>query len=153
MKRFALLITLTLMGCGLSTGGFYKPEGPHPRINVAAEGRIGPVSILHTPVSNADPVTDLTVISVSKGIQFGNISPYLGAGWQISRLWGTCDVDGMNCVKTYSDGYAISGGVTYMSAPLRIDLRALAFDNSPVGARSSFPLGIEALVFLIGFDL
>ena len=146
-----VMILLSLTGCSLGT--FYTPEGPHPHMNVAGEARIGPISVLHTPVSNADPVTDLTVISVTKGVSVGSVSPYLGVGWQVGRTWGTCDSEGFNCAHTYPNGYALSAGILYQRAPFRADLRALTFDNSSVGARTSLPLGIEAFVLLFGFDI
>lgn len=149
MKKFVLLSLLALASC--STGGFYTNEGPHPHINVAGEARVGPVSILHTPVSNARPVTDLTVTTLNKGIQLGPLEPSIGLGWQIGRSWGACDATGHACEKTYTNGYVLSVGLTYHDSPLRIDLRVLSFDNSPV--HGDFPLGIEALAFLIGFDL
>jgi len=149
MRILALLACFVLGAC--SVGGFYTNEGPHPHVNVAVAGRIGPIEILHTPVSNARPVTDLTIATVNTGIQLGPLKPSLGLGWQVGRSWGACDSTGHACKKTYTDGYALSAGLTYHASPLRIDLRALSFDNSPV--HGDFPLGIEALVFLIGFDL
>ena len=153
IRVLVVTLVLILTGCGLSIGEIYTPEGPHPQINVAVEGRIGPVAIFHAPVSNADPVTDLTVITVNKGVNVGSFQPNVGAGWQLSRLWGTCDSTGHACKHTYINGYALSAGLTYRASPLRIDLRALAYDNSPVGARTNLPLGAEALVLLFGFDL
>ena len=153
-----VMILLSLTGCSISTGGFYTPEGPHPQINavVAIHADLPAymsAEILHTPVSNAKPVTDLTVISVTKGVNVGDMSLNAGLGWQVSRLWGACDPEGFNCEMAWANGYAVSAGLTYRATPLRVDLRAYSFDNSPVGARTSLPLGIEALTLMFGFDL
>ena len=148
-----LPLLFMLVGCSISAGGIYEPEGPHPQVNVAVAIQAGPVEVLHAPVSNAKPVTDLTVITLNKGLNVGSFSLSTGAGWQLSRMWGACDAEGFNCEMAYSNGYALSAGLTYQQTPLRVDLKAFSFDNSPVGARTSLPLGIEALVLLFGFDL
>ncbi len=151
MKIAALLSCLALGACSLGT--HYTPEGPHPRMTVAGAIHAGPIEILHTPVSNAKPITDLTVATINIGPMLGPITPSIGAGWQLGRSWGACDATGHACKKSWTNGYAVAAGLTYRASPLRIDFRAFAYDNSPVGARTNLPLGIESLVLLFGFDL
>ena len=74
MKYLTLLALFALMGCGASLGGLNSLDGPHPHIVAAGEIRAGPISLLHSPVSNAKPVTDLTVISLTKGLNVGDMS-------------------------------------------------------------------------------
>ena len=153
IRAFVLLAVLALMGCSISVGGICEPEGPHPHVNAAVAVRAGPVEVLHATVANARPITDLTVLTLNKGIHLGPLEPSIGVGWQVGRTWGACDSTGHACKHTYPNGYALAAGLTYRQAPLRVDLKAFSFDNSPVGARTSLPLGIEALVLLFGFDL
>ena len=115
---------------------------------------VGPVELLHSPVSNAKPVTDLTVVTVNAGPTLGPVKLTAGLGWQISRMWdGPCDVEGFNCQKSYADGWVAVVGVTYRYGIFRADLRGFSYDNSPVGARTNLPLNLEAVVLLFGFGL
>lgn len=147
----ALLTCFALGACSLGT--HYTSEGPHPHMNVAGSVHVGPIEILHTPVSNADPVTDLTVVTLNAGVRLGPLQPIIGVGWQLGRSWGACDSDGFNCEKNWTNGYVLSAGLTYRASPLRIDLRAFSYDNSPVGANVNLPLDIEAFTLMFGFDL
>ena len=147
-----ILFGALISGC--SIGGQYTPEGPHPHVNAAVALHVGPLEVLHSSASNAKPVTDITVATVNLGPTFGAIQPTIGLGWQWSRLWGApCGPTGHDCPKTWTNGYAVAAGITYRAHPFRVDLRALSYDNSPVGADVNLPLGIEALVLLFGFDL
>ena len=149
MKRLLLLLCLT--GC-VSIGAVDTNEGPHPHIVVAGVAHAGPAEIIHAPVSNAKPVTDITVGTLNVGPTFGPVRPTLGAGWQFSRAWGACDSTGHNCEKTWTNGWVAAVGLTFFARPFRADFRALTFDNSAVGARSDFPLGIKAFVLMFGLD-
>ncbi len=154
MKRLVLLATLVLMGCSsVSMGALYTNKGPHPHIVAAAAMRAADdlVEVIHSPVSNAFPVTDLTIGNVNIGPTFGAIQPTVGIGWQASRMWGACNSEGLECEHLWVTGYAISAGLTYRADPFRIDLKAFVLDNSPVYGR--FPLGVEMLTLMFGFDL
>ncbi len=145
------LLLLVLSGC--SVGGHYSPEGPHPHIAVAGALHVGPIELLHSPVSNAKPVTDLTVVTANIGKYIGPIRVTAGAGWQLGRSWGACDATGHNCDMTWTNGWVAAAGVTYRYGRFRADLRGFSYDNSPVGARTNLPLGLEAVVLLFGFGL
>ncbi len=145
------VLALVLSAC--SVGAHYTPEGPHPRIVVAGALHVGPVEVLHTPVSNAKPVTDLTVATANIGKRIGPVDLSIGAGWQVSRMWGACDTTGHACDMTWTDGWVAAAGATYQYDRFRVDLRGFSYDNSPVGARGNLPLGLEALVLLFGFGL
>lgn len=148
-----LRIGLLFMLAGCSAGGHLSTPGPHPHITVAGSLHHGPVELLHSPVSNAKPVTDLTVLTLNVGPTLGPITLTGGLGWQVSRAWGACDAEGFNCEKLWTNGYTLAAGATYRHKPFRIDFRAFSYDNSPVGAQSTLPLDIESLVLLFGFDL
>lgn len=152
MKEIGLVVLFFLTGC-VSIGGLYTPEGPHPRAVVAGVVHAGPAEIIHAPVSNAKPITDITVGTLNVGPIFGSVRPTLGVGWQFSQAWGVCDAQGQNCEKTWTNGWVAAAGLTYYARPFRADFRALVFDNSAVGARTDLPLGVEALVLMFGLDL
>ncbi len=153
----AILLLTTLAGC--SAGAIYPPTGapgggPHPHVAPAWALHVGPVELLHAPVSNSDPVTDLTVLTVNAGPKIGPIHLTAGLGWQVSRTWtGPCDAEGFHCGMAYPNGWTAAAGASFKQGIFRADLRAFAFDNSPVGADSPLPLGIEALVLLFGFQI
>ncbi len=155
MRTLILLLAVLLSGC--SVGAQYSRSsapggGPHPHVSAAGALHIGPVEVLHTPVSNAKSATDLTVITINKGVSVGGISLTAGLGWQFSRAWGACDAEGFNCAFTWTNGWTAAAGLTYRDGPFRADLRAFSFDNSPVGTSDLLP-GLEAVVLLFGFDL
>ena len=147
-----LLLVLILSGC--SIGGQWSPEGPHPHISPAGAIHVGPIEVLHSPVTNAKPVTDLTVATVTVGWTVGPVYLSAGPGWQVSRVWdGPCDSTGNSCQKSWFNGWAVVVGITYHYGRFRADLRGFSYDNSPVGARSNLPLELEAVVLLFGFGL
>jgi len=154
--RTGLLFLLYLL-TGCSVGAIYPPTGapgggPHPQVSAVGSIHHGPVELLHSAVSNSVPVTDLTTLTLNAGPMLGPVQLTGGLGWQVSRMWGAC-VDGFNCDMTYANGWTAVAGVTYRHDSFRADLRAFTYDNSPVGADSPLPLGVEALVLLFGFEL
>ena len=134
------LTTIVLSGC--SMGGHYVPEGPHPHISYVGALHVGPVELLHTPVTNARPVTDLTALTISAGPHIGPVQLTGGIGWQVSRMWGACDSNGYNCAMTWSNGYVLAAGATYRLNHLRADVRVLQYEGSTVNGAIIFLLGV-----------
>jgi len=139
------ILTLTLLGCSVSTGGYYiGHQGPHPHVNVAVAARLGPLEVLHAPLSNARPVSDLTHILLSFGPTLGRWRPTVGAGWAWFRSWGACDSTGYNCAHDWTDAFTVGAGLTYRIAPARIDGALHCYDGAaPVSCGGTLMLGID----------
>lgn len=152
-SRWTVLLVFLLASC--SAGGALSRTdapggGPHPYVSAAGAVHVGPVELLHSPVSN--PAVDITVATLSIPIvAFGPVCVSAGAGWQVSRAWGFCDAEGFNCAKNWTNGWTAVVGLTYREGPFRADLRGFSFDNSPVGTSDLLP-GLEAVVLLFGFS-
>ncbi len=153
----ALFVLFVLASAGCSIGPIYSRAdapggGPHPHVSAAGAIHIGYFEVLHAPVTNARPATDITVLTGNIPlVAVGPVSVSVGAGWQVSRAWGACDSSGFNCAKIWTDGWTAAVGLTYRDGPFRADLRGLSFDNSPVGTSDLLP-GLEAVVLLFGFS-
>lgn len=151
-NRLTVLLVFLLTGCAAG-GAFSRSDapggGPHPHVSAVGALHVGPGECLHTPVSNARPVTDLTVCTLNIPIvAFGPVCVSAGAGWQFSRSWGSCDSDGFNCAKNWTNGWTAAAGVTYCDGPFCADLRGFSFNNSPVGTSDLLPgLEMVALMF------
>ena len=147
--RFWLLIgisvlTLAMLGCSVSTGGYFVEGGPHPWVNVAVAARVGPVEVLHAPLGNASPVSDLTRVSVNYGPTYGKWNPTVGLGYAGFRTWGACNDTGYWCDHEWVSSFTIGAGLTYRYNSARADVGAHCFDgNAPISCAGTLMLGVD----------
>lgn len=156
MKLIGSLLSVYFFA-GCAAGPVYSRSeapggGPHPHVSVAGAVHAGPFELLHAPVSNAKPATDITALTGNIPIvAIGPVSASVGVGWQLSRAWGACDSEGFNCAKNWTNGWTAAVGLTYHNGIFRADLRGFSFNDSAVGTSDLLP-GLEAVVLLFGFS-
>ena len=148
MWRVLLLLLLT--GCTISTGGYYVPPPPlpeprpHPYVSFAVKGELGPVELLHAPLSSRRPTLDLTRLSVNYGPRLGNFHPTLGLGWALFREWGPCDSRGLNCEHYWFGSATIGLGLEYQIDRGRLSTAVHCYDNNtPLTCTGAFMVGLR----------
>ncbi len=110
LLRFALatIIVLSVASCTARAGGHYLASGPHPHVTASVEGVLGPVAISHSAISNSKPADDLTTLTLAPDLGIFEIRTGLG----LHRLWGACNAEGHECVKTWHAGAVAAAGLS-----------------------------------------